>query len=125
MTAHEDRRAGRDQDWTDTEREGMPVTQDLPPGIDQDLAFEGEALPADHPLIVDDKGVTAAEAARPETLRERVARERPDVPQAEAQEPTGRLVTGGDDPVDELTGEWAPDANGLAAEEAAVHIRDR
>lgn len=123
MSAAEDRRSGRDRDWTDAEREGIPPTEDQPPGIDAHSAVEGETLPADHPRVVDDRGVTAAEVAQPESLRERAARERPDLPQASEQDPGGRLATGADDPADDLAGgEWAPDADGLSAEEATVHI---
>lgn len=126
MTATEDRRSGRDRDWTDAEREGMPATEDQPPGIDAESAVEGEPLPADHPMAVEERGVTAAEAARPESVEERAARERPDLPQVPPQDPGGRLATGADDPVDDLAGgEWADDPGGLSAEEAAVHVEER
>lgn len=125
MTAHQRRRAGRDRDWTDAEREGMPATDDQPPGIDADSAVEGEVLPADHATVANERGVTAAEEARPETVRERAARERPDLPQSPPPGPSGRLATGANDPADDVTaGDWVPDAGGLPTEEAAVHVEE-
>lgn len=108
----QDRRSGRDRDWTDSESEGQPATEDQPPGIDAQTASEGTAPPADHPVASDEVGVTEAEGAVPETLRERAARERPDVPQAAPDDPDGRLADG----------EWTDDAAGLTAEEEAVHV---
>ncbi|HEY3941510.1 MAG TPA: hypothetical protein VGL60_03415 [Acidimicrobiales bacterium] len=115
-------RAGRDADWTDTESEGLEATEDQPPGIDDETAEEGTAPPRDHPLGVEEWGVTALEQAAPETLEERVRRERPDLPQEAPEDPDGRLAVGADDadPLD--AGEWTEDAAGLSAEEAAVHI---
>lgn len=125
MTAAEDRRSGRDRDWTDAEREGMPATEDQPPGIDSETALEGEFLPADHPVGAEEYGVTAAEDAWPESVEQRAARERPDLPQVPSDDPDGRLVTGADDPVDDLSGgQWSDDAGGLSAEEAAIHIEE-
>lgn len=125
MTAFEDRRAGRDRDWTDSESEGQPATEDQPPGIDAENAVEGTPLPADHPVASNEIGVTEVEELVPETLRERVARERPDAPQAPDPNPGGRLAVGATDPDDDpAAGEWAADAAGLSAEEAAVHIEE-
>ncbi|MGH8980504.1 MAG: hypothetical protein ACRDWE_05725 [Acidimicrobiales bacterium] len=126
MNADDDRRSGRDQDWTDAEREGMPATEDQPPGIYAATAIEGESPPADHPTAVDEHGVTAAEEARPESVEERAARERPDVPQVAPRDPAGRLAVGADDTEDDVAGgEWVQDEDGLSAEEAAVHVTER
>jgi len=118
-------RAGRDQDWTDAEAEGQPITDDQPPGIGPDTAEEGTVLPSDHPLGAEAFGVTAAEEARGETLAERVAHERPDRPEAPPDDgPGGRLVQGAGDTDDPLEGEWDDDDSALSAEEAALHIED-
>lgn len=119
-----DRRSGRDQDWTDAEREGQPGTDEQPPGYDAETALEGTPLPADHPVGVNELGVTEREQAVPETLEERVRRERPDLPQALPDEPGGRLAVGATDPGDPLEGSWTDDDAGLSAEEAAVHVDD-
>lgn len=115
-------RAGRDSDWTDAESEGLPSLEDQPPGIDDQTAEEGFALPRDHSVGVDERGVTEAEQARPETLRERVRRERPDAPQEREPGPGGRLVDSAE--AEEFAGEWADDGAGLSAEEAALHIEE-
>lgn len=119
-----DRRSGRDRDWTDKESEGQPATEDQPPGIDAETALEGEPLPGDHPVGATEVGVTEREQAVPESLEERVRRERPDVPPVPPDDPGGRLPTGGADHGDPLEGEWAPDDAGLSAEEAAVHVEE-
>jgi hypothetical protein len=98
----------------------MPSTEDQPPGIDGELAIEGIPPPADHPLAADDYGVTAAGESQPESLRQRVARERPDRPQAPPDDPGGRLVD--PDEGDPVEGDWADDDAGLSAEESAVHL---
>jgi hypothetical protein len=120
-----DRRSGRDGDWTDSEREGQPSTEDQPPGYDSETALEGTPLPADHPVGSTEVGVTEREQAVPETLEERVRRERPDLPQRPPDDPGGRLATGATDPDDPVEGTWEGDDAGLAAEEAAVHVEDR
>ncbi|HLW44742.1 MAG TPA: hypothetical protein VKR78_00895 [Acidimicrobiales bacterium] len=121
-----DRRSGRDRDWTDAESEGQPATDEQPPGIGPGTAEEGRPLPADHPVAVEERGVTQLEESVPETVAARAARERPDLPQEPADEPEGRLATGATDPDDEPSGgEWADDRAGLSAEEAAVHIEER
>ncbi|HEY7107507.1 MAG TPA: hypothetical protein VH986_13955 [Acidimicrobiia bacterium] len=97
---------------------------------------EGASPPADRPAS-EDFGTTAAEQERGESISRRVEREVPD-PTAE----DGRARAGGgtfDDPVelldeasvegfdeeDELIGEAEdPGAEGLGAEDAAVHVRD-
>jgi hypothetical protein len=122
----DERRAGRDQDWTDSEAEGIPLLDEQPPGVEADTAVEGGYPPRDHPVAVEERGVTAAEAAVPETLEERVARERPDVLQRLPEEPEGRIAEA-DDPLagEDLYGEWdTEDAAGLSPEEAAVHLEE-
>ena len=59
MTKAEDRRSGRDRDWTDAESEGLPQLETPPPGITADNAVEGTPLPNDHPLGADERGTTA------------------------------------------------------------------
>lgn len=125
MTTADDRRSGRDRDWTDAEREGLPVLETLPPGITAENAVEGVTLPEDHPLGVDERGTTEAEEAWPESVDERAARLRPDVPQASPDNVGGRLSVGATDPDDgATTASWEADGAGLSAEEAAVHIDD-
>lgn len=119
-----DRRSGRDADWTDAEREGLPATEDQPPGIGAETAQEGAPLPADHPTGATEVGVTEREQAVPEGVDERVRRERPDRPQVTPGDPDGRLPTGGTDRDDPVEGEWSGDHAGLSAEEAAVHVDD-
>jgi hypothetical protein len=120
-----DRRAGRDRDWTDAESEGLPATEDQPPGYDDQTAIEGTPLPADHPTGVFERAVTALGEERPESPADRSARERPDVAQAPADGPGGRLAVGGVDAGDDpAAGEWADDRAGLSAEEAAVHLEE-
>lgn len=119
-------RSGRDQDWTDQEAEGQPALDTQPPGIDSETASEGHYPPRDHPVAAEEVGVTAREEAVPETLEERVRRERPDEPQRPPEDPAGRLVDtdvgeGRDDPA--AVGEWDADDGGLSAEEEAVHVR--
>lgn len=120
------RYSGRDSDWTDPESEGLPVTEDQPPGIGPETAEEGMPLPEDHPVGVEERGVTQFEEANPETVRERAARERPDLPQAPPEDPGGRIWRGATDRDDEVfEGEWEDDDSGLSAEEAAIHIDER
>lgn len=125
MTTAEDRRSGRDRDWTDAESEGLPELATQPPGITAENAVEGLPLPEDHPLAVNERRTTGFEEGRPETVAERSARERPDLPQVPPEGVGGRLVAGATDPGDgPTTATWEPDAAGLSAEEAAVHIEE-
>lgn len=125
MTTADDRRSGRDRDWTDAESEGLPVLETLPPGITAENAVEGLTLPEDHPLGVDERGTTEVEEDWPESVDERAARLRPDVPQAPPDSVGGRLSVGATDPDDgSTTASWEADGAGLPAEEAAVHIDD-
>ncbi len=118
------RRSGRDSDWTDSESEGLPATEDQPPGIGPETAEEGSPLPADHPVGAQERGVTQLEESVPETVAERAARERPDLPQAPPSDPAGRLAAGATDRDDPSEGEWVDDDAGLSAEEAAVHLEE-
>ena len=126
MTTADDHRSGRDQDWTDAEREGLPVLEEQPPGITDENAVEGSPLPGDHPVGVEERGTTELEESRPESAEERAARLRPDVPQRPPDRPGGRLAAGATDPGDgPTTASWEPDDAGLPAEEAAVHVEER
>lgn len=121
----DERRAGRDQDWTDAEAEGIPVVDEQPPGVDADTASEGGLPPRDHPLGVEERGVTAAEAAVPETLEERIARERPDVAQRAPEEAGGRIAEADDaSSREDVYGDWDDGAGGLSPEESAVHLEE-
>lgn len=115
---------GPDGDWTDLEAEGQPELDEQPPGIDSETASEGQFPPRDHPLGVDEHGVTGAEQEMPESVADRARREQPDVTEDEEADPAGRLVEDGDGE-GEAVGEWADDGGGLSAEEAAVHVRRR
>jgi hypothetical protein len=125
----EDRTVGRDPDWTDAEAEGQPATDEQPPGIDAETASEGRYPPRTHPVAAEEAGVTPAEEAVPETVRERVARERPDGVQRADRDPRGRLVEPPDagtapGPGREVADWEDADPGGLSAEEAAVHVVD-
>jgi hypothetical protein len=120
------RRTREEAPATDMEAEGLPDTEDQPPGIDIENAVEGMIPPRDHPVGADQWGTTAAEEARGEPLADRVRREQPDVARAD-QRPVGRLVapdagTGRDDEGTEVAEEERDDTLGLSAEEAAMHI---
>lgn len=65
--------------WTDKDAEGLPGTEDQPPGYDAETAQEGTFPPRDRALAADDWGATAREERLGESLRRRVAREQPDV----------------------------------------------
>ena len=111
---------------TDMEAEGLPETEDQPPGIDIENAVEGMMPPRDRPVAANQWGTTASEEARGEPLRDRVRREQPDGARADDR-PVGRLVapdagTGRDTDGAEVADEEAEDTLGLTAEEAAMHI---
>jgi len=69
----------QDPPWTDTEAEGLPVTEDQPPGIGPETAEEGLMPPRDRPLGALEYGTTAEEQLRPESVAERSWREEPEV----------------------------------------------
>ena len=111
---------------TDMEAEGLPETEDQPPGIDADNAVEGMMPPRDRPVGVTAWGTTAAEEARGEPLADRVRHEQPDVLHAD-RPVVGRLVapdagTAEDAEAEEVADEERDDTLGLSAEEAAMHI---
>lgn len=61
--------------------EGIPDLEDLPPGMDIDLAEEADMAPREYPVAAGTDpayATTATEEATPESLAERVAREEPD-----------------------------------------------
>lgn len=121
----DDRRSGRDRDWTDAESEGLPDLGSQPPGITAENAVEGLSLPSDHPLGADERGTTEREERTLESAEERATRLRPDRPQAAPDVVGGRLSEGITDPDDGVTtATWEPDAAGLSSEEAAVHIQE-
>ncbi len=88
-------------------------------------------IPADQPYALDEERITASELAEPETLDERLARERPDVLQSPEQVQdidttrSGRIVTA-EAPTGE-GGDWMAaadagiDGGAASAEEAAMH----
>ena len=101
------------------ESEGIPPLEDA---INED---EGMVPPRDHPIAVDDYGVTAQEQRVPEPLEDFVEREQPDVFVGD-DDRVGRLVApdaGGlfDNEATEVAIETEDDA-GESAEEAAIHI---
>jgi hypothetical protein len=125
----------REEYLIEADGEGMPV-------LDEPVtADESEALPPqhDHPLAVEEFGVTAAEARVPEPLDRFVRREEPDFGRRRRRQGddlhnvapgVGRLVDDGDvdefdfvDKEPELLGRLSDDGEGaLSAEEAAIHI---
>lgn len=119
-------RSAPDPDWTDTEDEGLPATEDQPPGIDAETAEEGTFPPRDHPVGAEEIGVTAAEERVPESLEERRRRERPQSATGPTEDVDGRLAEPEEAGSErELEGDWVEDAAGLSAEEQAVHVRER
>lgn len=123
MATTDDRRSGRDRSWTDAESEGVPALATQPPGSTAETSVEGLPLPEDHPVGVDERGTTELGEMQPDTVAERAARERPNLPQRLPDGPEGRLTQGATDQDDPATGEWADDSAGLAAEEAAIHVQ--
>lgn len=120
------RRMREETPATDMEAEGLPETEDQPPGIDIENAVEGMIPPRDRPVAANQWGTTAAEEVRGEPLADRVRREQPDVAHAD-ERAVGRLVapdggTGRDDEGTEVAEEEPDDTLGLTAEEAAMHI---
>jgi hypothetical protein len=116
---------------TDLEAEGLPAIEDQPPGLEDDYnQLEGMMPPRDYPLGVEEFGITAGEERQDEPLALRVTREEPDIiPLGAEEEPLGRLVepdqgvAGLDHERDAIATDVA-DADGLSAEEAAMHITD-
>lgn len=108
------------------EDEGIPQfdeeVPERPSDDDQEIPF-----PSDRPRIADDR-LTPAEQREREPIADRIDREEPDVDEQEEQRSTpGRLVEetpDGRDVTRELEADETGDQAGLAAEEAAVTLRD-
>ena len=118
----------RQGDPRDLEAEGLPAVEDQPAGVDDPL--DGIVPPRDVPLVSGGEGVTAAEQRSAETLAQRARREVPDAQHGdEDDDPVGRLVqpdqgvAGLDAEPDEVA-LGVDDADGLSAEEQAVHTTD-
>jgi hypothetical protein len=101
-----------------------------PPDTD---GLDAGYIPADQPYLLDEQRLTAAELSEPETLDERLARERPDVLQSPAQlrdtdiTRAGRIipaVTNPDgEPADSIEAtDIGIDGGAASAEEAAMHV---
>lgn len=112
---------GRSWQTDRLEVEGVP---DLFDAVSQD---EGMTPPSDSPRFVEAVGVTPGEERGRETLRERVAQERPDRMAPPRDPETGRLRDDANPGLDEreVTAEEAADGVALSSEEAAVHSRHR
>lgn len=88
-------------------------------------------VPPDRPFVLDDEGVTAAAQRRRETLDERLARERPEVSEADPggeSDRSGRLMAAttslGTETTESLDAvDVGIDGGAASAEEAAVHER--
>ncbi|MCW2632295.1 MAG: hypothetical protein JWR88_1257 [Pseudonocardia sp.] len=104
-----------------------------PPG-DRD-ALDAGYVPADRPYLLDEDRVTASELSEPETLDERLARERPDVleePEEVVEVDTtrsGRItpaeVAADTQEAESLTAiDAGLDGGAASAEEAAMHVID-
>jgi hypothetical protein len=110
------------------DQEGIPDLEGpLPAKVATGDPQEGASPPSERPAA-DDYGVTAEEQGRPEPLDARLARERPDVVRADADD-VGAIVAPEDEDVGladddgEVVARDAPDDTaGESAEEAAMHI---
>ena len=114
----------RSDQQPDYEAEGMPDQFD---GQNED---EGQMPPGEGPRFSVGHGTTPVEQMAPETVRDRLAQEQPEVESVTASErlDVGRLVEPGSDDVgwvdeekDVVAAETGDDA-GLSAEEAAMHV---
>lgn len=118
-------------DPSDLEAEGIPPIDDAPPGLhDEYNQIEGMMPPRDEPVGAREFGITPQEERQQEPLAQRVLREEPDVLPRMGDEPVGRLVEPDQGMVDydveeESVAFETADADGLTAEEAAMHITDR
>jgi hypothetical protein len=116
-------------DPSDLEAEGIPPIDDAPPGLeDQYNQIEGMMPPGDQPMGATEFGVTAEEERQQEPLAERVRREEPEV-SVGTGDVLGRLVEPDQGMVDyddeeSSVASESDDADGLSAEEAAMHITD-
>ena len=111
---------GKDPDWTDREAEGLPETEDQPPGVDAESAEEGSFPPRDRPLGAEEWGTTPGEVARGESVEQRAARERPDVVGRDE-----RPMRVADPSTTDGDVETEDPASGPSAEEEAVRIDER
>jgi hypothetical protein len=123
------------------EDEGIPDLQEGTPEQQWSRDPQEAPLPGRKPAAVLDHGTTAEEQREGEPLDLRLSREEPDVgpddipvdtdPELDADDPAfeqvGRLVAPdegvrADDEKDEIATDVGPDAGGLTAEEAAMHV---
>jgi hypothetical protein len=123
------------------EDEGIPDLQEGTPEQQWSRDPQEAPLPGREPAAVLDHGTTAEEQREGEPLDLRLSREEPDVvpddipvdadPALDADDPAfeqvGRLVAPdegvrADDEKDEIATDVGPDAGGLTAEEAAMHV---
>ena len=123
------------------EDEGIPDLQEGTPEQQWSRDPQAAPLPGREPAAVLDHGTTAEEQREGEPLDLRLSREEPDVgpddipvdadPALDADDPAfeqvGRLVAPdegvrADDEKDEIATDVGPDAGGLTAEEAAMHV---
>jgi hypothetical protein len=77
----------------DLEAEGIPTTEEMPPGIDIETSSEAMMVPRDHSIAAGSDpayAITAAEQSRRESVSDRAAREEP-----EAGDETGAPLTRG------------------------------
>ena len=99
-------------------RETTPEDEGIPDHDDEEMP-----LPGDRPLASQDR-VTAREQQERETVRQRVARERPeDASDADERKTPGRFyeeTVDGDDVTREVEATETEDREGLSAEEEAV-----
>ncbi|HEV7452809.1 MAG TPA: DUF5709 domain-containing protein [Pseudonocardiaceae bacterium] len=104
-----------------------------PPGAD---GLDAGYVPPDRPYLLDERRVTAAELSEPETLDERLARERPDVLQSPEQiadiddTRAGRITPAEADPDGEPANsveaiDAGIDGGAASAEEAAMRVVER
>lgn len=112
--------AGDEERGNDLEAEGVP---DM---FGPETADEGMIAPGDTPKAAEEWGVTAAEQQRPESLGDRVRRERPDVAVGEDEPAAGRLVEPNDAfgelDVEEPRADAPGDTGAMSAEEDAVRV---
>jgi len=115
----------------DFEAEGLPAIEDPPPGLEDDYnQVEGMMPPRDFPLGAEEFGITGEEERLQEPLADRVLREEPDLLVDTLEDDrVGRLIepdqgVAGLDYERDVIASEADDADGLSAEEAAMHITD-
>lgn len=112
----------------DPEAEGLPVTEDNPPGIDGDNDVEGMIPPGDSPKGAEAWGVTPREEQLDEPLADRVQRELADREYGDSGD-LGRIIEPDQGMVDfdteeRMIGTLTDDDMGMTAEESAMHITE-